>query len=174
MGDLEDRLCSENSGIDGVIGDVVCVSENEWFGFFKRYFIDTSAAWVFYAPIMGCTEYFVVGMGSGEVVKSRVFSACVQAVSMRPYGMFREWWAHYWAADLKSSRVRKLSVEVSAMLMQQVPLYSLTLYCSGASWQEIGTALPVGICIGAVSARPYGYFLDNWRKLWGAKPVLDE
>ena len=138
-----------------------------------RYIVDTTAAWLFYTPLMALSEHYVASMDSREVLHSRLYAAGVHALIMRPYGQFRQWWADYWHANGSSPFLKKLSVDTSAAVMFQLPAYSAILYASGASFKEIAVALPAGLAIGTLTGRPFGYVLDKWRKLWRTKPTLD-
>ena len=139
-----------------------------------NYIVDTTAAWTFYTPTFATMEYLIAGMESEEILKSRLMAAGVQALVMRPYGKFREYWAKKWNANAESSRLKKFLVDTSALSIFQAPLYSAILYFSDVSLEEGLRALPVGILIGAASGRPYGYWLDKWRKIWGKKPTLSK
>lgn len=142
--------------------------------FLRNYAVDTSATIGFYTPIMAAIEHFAAGMDSEEVLKSRLFAAAYHLAFARPYGKFRQQWADLWDADETSSKTKKYCMDTSAMILIQTPVYSAILYLSGASLQEIAVALPVGLTIGALSGRPFGYVLDKWRKVWGTKPTLDK
>ncbi|MBS3170116.1 L-alanine exporter AlaE [Candidatus Woesearchaeota archaeon] len=91
----------------------------------------------------------------------------------RPYGLFRQYWADSWKTDPTSSATKKLIVDTTAHFCFQLPFYSVILYVSGTSLREGITALIAGLTIGAVAGRPFGYFQDKWRKLWGTRPTLD-
>ena len=101
--------------------------------FIRKYTVDTTAAWMFYTPIMASIEKFIAGMDNKEVLKSRLFAAAYHAIFMRPYGKFREWYAKKWKADPDSSRFKKFLVDTSAMILVQTPSYSAILLLSGAS-----------------------------------------
>lgn len=139
-----------------------------------NYLVDVSAAWIFYAPTFATTEYFIAGMSGDKVAKSRLMAAGVQAIIMRPYALFREWWAKYWNAGPKSSQLKKFLVDSTATSIFQIPLYSSMLYLNNCSFEEGIKALSVGIAMGAASGRPYGFWLDKWRKLCGKKPTLSK
>lgn len=145
---------------------------SSWITSAKNYCIDTTAGWMFYTPLMAASEYLIAGMEGEKVLRSRIYAAGVHALVMRPFGKFREWWAKKWKTDETSSWKRKLFVDTSANVMFQVPVYSAILYHSGATIKEIAYALPVGLLIGTLSGRPYGYFLDKCRKVFGAKATL--
>ena len=140
----------------------------------KDYLVDTSAAWMFYTPVMAASEYFVAGMASKEVAKSRLMAMAVNAVVMRPYGKLRQNWADYWNADAHSSTLKKFAVDTSYSVLFQIPVYSSILFASGASFKESCAALPAGLVVGAIVGRPYGYWLDTWRNLLGRKSTLGE
>ncbi len=139
---------------------------------FRSYAADTTISWLYWTPVMAAIES-LSGLETDEILKSRLASICLGAFIARPQGMFRQYWANLWNADAGSSRVKKLAVDTSAQICFQVPLYSIILYFSGASLKEGIAALSTGVAIGALSARPFGYIQDKWRKLWGTKPTLD-
>lgn len=138
----------------------------------KNYFIDITASITFYTPIMAPMEYFIADMSGEEVLKSRSSAIGIAFLAARPNGIFREWWARKWNATPESSRIKKILVDTSSLMVFQIPTYITILTISGASLSEIVVALPTGLAIGVTAGRPYGYFLDKWRKLWGGKPTL--
>ena len=140
----------------------------------KNYFIDITASITFYTPIMAPMEYFIADMSGEEVLKSRSSAIGIAFLAARPNGIFRDWWARKLNATPESSRIKKILVDASALVVFQIPTYTTILTLSGASLSEIIVALPMGIAIGATFGRPYGYYLDKWRKLWGGKPTLEK
>lgn len=139
----------------------------------KDYLVDTSAAWSFYTPALAASELLLAGMDSKEVLKSRLYGMGVQALVMRPYAKFRQWWANYWNTNKDSSSIKKFLVDTSATALYQIPVYSAILYESGASFDEASVALPFGVAIGASLGRLYGKWLDKWKKICGRKSTLD-
>ncbi len=170
--DLEQKLRSENSGLEETLGERLNAEGKV--SAFRNYVVDMTAAWGFYTPLMASVEYFAAGMESEKVLKSRLMAAAYHAVLMRPYGKFRQWWADYWNVDYTSHPLKKFAIDTSAMIIFQVPSYSGILYLAGASLNEVLVALPVGLTVGVLSGRPFGYVLDKWRKLLGTKPTLDK
>ncbi len=138
----------------------------------KDYLVDTSASWVFYTPLMALEEAAIAGMEPNEVIKSRLAGIAVQSLVMRPYGKFRQGWANYWGANESSSKLKKTLIDTSSSVLYQLPVYSSILALAGASFDEICVALPLGLVIGITSGRPYGYFLDKWRKTWKRRSTL--
>jgi len=137
----------------------------------KDYFVDTSAASLFYTPLRAAVEY-ASGMDSHEIIRSRLIALGVHAIVMRPYGKLRQKWADYWQATPESSKLKKFAVDASFSVLHQIPVYSAILYLSGASFEEAKVALPVGVTMGVFTGRPYGYWLDWWRQMWGRKNTL--
>ncbi len=170
MTNLEERASLEERVGNERISNATVASFG---GIVHRYLVDTTAGWLFYTPLMVISEYGIAGMSGEEVLQSRLYAAAVHAVIMRPYGKYREWWATTWKADAHSTPLKKAVVDTTASILFQLPLYSGILYASGASWKEIAVALPAGLAIGTISGRPFGYALDKWRKMWGAKPTLE-
>lgn len=177
---LEQRIGTGDTSLESALEDKVGVSplvpESTLYSVsaLRNYVVDTTAALGFYTPLMASAEYFVAGMEPEKVLKSRLMAAAYHAIMMRPYGKFRQWWADYWHADHTSHPLKKFAVDTSATILFQVPAYSTILYLAGASLKEVLVALPVGLTIGALSGRPFGYVLDKWRKLCGTKPTLDK
>ena len=62
-----DALCSTSSGAQ-------INSYGKAYLAIKNYLVDTTAAWLFYTPVMASVEYFVAGMEPKEVAKSRLLS----------------------------------------------------------------------------------------------------
>ena len=170
---LEELFAEDIGGVERENQESDLSTYNKFISFAKNYAVDTSAFLGFYTPIMASLEYFIAGMESKEVLKSRIYASGYHLLFSRPYGKFRQWYADLWHADYNSSKRKKLLVDTSAMIMTQTPVYSAILYLSGASLKEIAVALPTGLTVGMLSGRPFGYVLDRWRKFCGTKSTLD-
>lgn len=138
--------------------------------FLRKYLLDVTASWMFYTPLMAEAEYFIVGLEPLQIFYSRTFASAIGAMTMRPYGMFRDWWKKKWHVTTASSRLKKFAVDTSAMLIFQIPTYSSILYAAGVAPKQIALALPPAALIGMLSGRAYGFFLDSWRSFWN-RPV---
>ncbi|MBI4738050.1 L-alanine exporter AlaE [Candidatus Woesearchaeota archaeon] len=176
MSDLEDRLSPKDERKETETPDSAASesSRSLWYSAMKDYLVDTSSSLIFYAPVFTFVEYVIAGMESNEVLKSRTIGTIVGIVTARPYGKFREWWSHARRTDSGSSQLKKLLTETSGLTLFTLPCYVATLTIAGASFDETVVALPSGLALSALSSRPYGYFLDRWRKLWGGKPTLSQ
>ena len=149
------------------------VCESSWSNAAKNYLVDTSASWLFYTPMLAISEC-ASGMETKEVVKSRLLAMGVHALVMRPYGKLREKWAKFWNTNSQSSALKKFVVDASISALYQIPIYSAILYASNVSFDEATYALPAGVAIGLCAGRPYGHWLDYWRKTWGLRGTLHE
>ncbi len=139
----------------------------------RGYLIDTSASWLYWTPVMAAVE-FGTGLSSKQVFYSRAIGLLTSVVLARPLGKFREYWSEQCKTDSDSSWIRKYVTDTAGWCLQ-VPLYSLQLYISGVtSLENVIKSLAGGLGTTAVLGRPYGYFLDFWRKKFGAKPVLSK
>jgi hypothetical protein len=138
----------------------------------KRYAVDTFAGITYFQPLLGINEYFISGMDEKEVLKSRLTGLFISLLINRPYGKFRQYWAELWDTNAESSKLRKYLVDSSALVMFQLPLYFGALKISGADNDEIIRALPIGISLGLISGRPFGWYLDKVRTFCGTKATL--
>ena len=140
----------------------------------RDYMIDVCCGLTFFTPLMA-TEEYISGMDAKEIISSRSISAVQGIFTTKIYTDFREFWAGYWNVNAESSSKKKFAVDTSAMLILQIPLYSAILFFSVASLEEAETAMPLSLCIGFMSGRAYGSFLDKWRKKFGGKkPLLED
>ena len=140
----------------------------------RDYSIDTSARIVCYIPPLAAWEKFVAGMDNKEVLNSRGLAILVNMLIARPYGKFREYWTKICKTDENSSFIRKFVTDTSGSVAFGLPTYFGVLYYSGASLEEILTALPFGVVLTATTGRIYGRFLDWYSKKLGGKPVLNK
>jgi len=139
-----------------------------------NYLVDVSAAMMFYQPLMFTMEKVVARLEDEEILKTRLTSMAVNALTMRPYGLFREVWAKFWNADGKSHPIKKMLVDASLASTYTLTVYSTILYFSGVSLEEGLTAVSSAVAISAATGRPFGWWLDKWRKTWGKEPTLSK
>ncbi|MBI2498684.1 L-alanine exporter AlaE [Candidatus Woesearchaeota archaeon] len=141
----------------------------------KSWLVDSVAINLFYTPTLAFNELVIAGMGSYETLKARSISIPLGFLLGRPFGRFREFYAkHIFKADENSSKTRKFLVDTTASLVFNAPVYASILTVSGASLREIAIGLPSYAILNTVLARPYGWFLDQFRKPFGIKPTLDK
>ena len=139
----------------------------------KGYLVDTSARILFYVPAIGVWEKLAAGMENTEVLKSRAGAVLMNLVAGRAHGIIREWLGRMTRTREDSSPARKLVLDTAAATVVGVTSYSTVLACAGVSLDEAMIALPFGLLFTSCTGRPYGRFLDWYRRAWGTTPVLD-
>lgn len=145
----------------------------ESIGSFKAYWVDTTARILWYVPILGIWEKFVVGMDNTEVFISRTAAIAWNIGIGRLHGKIREWLSTLTGITSQSSHYQKILLDTLTGLIVTIVSYSAALALSGASLEEAKIALPFALTFGLVTGRPYGRFLDWYRKKWRTTPVLN-
>ena len=143
-------------------------------GWLKSYMVDTLAGTLFFQPLLAVNEYLIAGMDIDKVIKARIIGTGIGFVMNRPYGKFREYWAKLWNADADSSRLKKFTVDASGLAVMMTPFYAGSLYYAGASLEEMLVAVPTAIASSAALGRPYGWWMDQFRKYFRTNPTLDK
>ena len=150
------------------------VKKYEPIGSTKAFLIDTSARILFYVPVIGVWEKYVAGMENEEVLKSRLSAVALNFVIGRVHGKIREFFSYITKTDENSSKLRKVVVDTAAGFIVGVSSYAAVLYASGASLDEALVAIPFAVGLTTVTGRPFGKFLDVYRKFWGTTPVYEK
>ena len=163
---LDDLTAPKESSSD----DVETKVNDPWL---RRYIASVTATTSFFTPLSGINEYFIAGMEGDEVLQTRLISAGVNFFYGGIYGWFRGKWANFWNTDANSSRLRKLIVDTTGNVTLGVPTYIGILASSGASAKEIAATLPGLFTLVIVTGRPFGWYMDKVKKLFGVKPTLD-
>lgn len=148
-------------------------SNYESIGSFKAYFVDTSARILWYVPVLGLWEKFIVGMDNSEVFISRTAAIAWNFGIGRLHGKTREWLSHLTHITAQSPSYQKLILDTLTGLIVTIVSYTASLALSGASLEEAKIALPFALIFGLTTGRPYGRFLDWYRKKWRTTPVLN-
>jgi hypothetical protein len=149
----------------------------------KAYWVDTLAGQVFWAPVKIVNEVAVqeIMYGDGstwdEVGRAQLASAGLNLLLARPIGKFRDYWMdRVFKVDKKSSRVRKISADLSLAGFLIPGLYTLSLKMAGESWTEVAQMVPTGSLIQMGLAFGYVKFLDKTREKFKTTPdyLLEE
>jgi len=140
---------------------------------FKAYWVDTTARILWYVPILGLWEKFVVGMDNSEVFISRTAAIAWNLGIGRLHGKIREWLSTLTGITAQSPRYKKFFLDTLTGLIVTSVSYTASLALSGASFEEAKIALPFALAFGIATGRPYGRYLDWYRKKWHTKPVLN-
>jgi hypothetical protein len=148
-------------------------STYESIGSFKAYWVDTSARILWYVPILGLWEKLIVGMDNSEVFISRTAAVAWNLGIGRLHGKIREWLSALTGITIQSPRYKKFFLDTLTGLIVTSISYTASLALSGASLEEAKIALPFALIFGLATGRPYGRYLDWYRKKWHTKPVLN-
>ena len=139
----------------------------------KAYWVDTSARILWYVPLLGLWEKFGVGMDNAEILASRSIAIAWNLFLGRFHGKVREWLSKATGIDEHSSGARKLALDTATGMVVTFVSYTTTLMMAGVSLDKAFKAIPFALAFGIATGRPYGRFLDWYRKKWGTLPVLN-
>ena len=127
---------------------------------------DTTALILFFTTTGIVNERWIAGMTWDQVLHARLIGAVLMVPVARPYGLWRDWVMQ----RAGSSHVSKLMWDSVALVSFQVPVYAAIIAFSGAS----GSGLVYGTLGAALMmlllGRPYGAFLNLFRRLFGLPP----
>lgn len=115
-------------------------------------------------------ELGVLHMTLNQSLRSRVMSIPLNILTARPYGIYRDWIIRTLEAALPNSH-SKFAGDILAFCSFQVPLYILILVSSGASVSQALQGSVVVIFVSLLSGRPYGIFLDFFRRLLNSREL---
>jgi len=135
----------------------------------KRYCVDSLATVLFFTVVATLAEVFVARMSLDQVLTSRSTAIPVMLLTGRPYGLWRDLWFRFGAAERRSGAAR-LALDVGAFLTFQVPVYAGILWISGASGAQMAAALGSATVMMALVGRPFGVFLEFCRGLARVAP----
>ncbi|AMX01460.1 L-alanine exporter AlaE [Microbulbifer thermotolerans] len=135
--------------------------------FFLDIFAMNSFSWLIAIPI----ELVLAGMSWQEHLKVRLMALVCNTLIARPFGLYRSWVAHRFGGR---GRLNAYLVDTFVFLSFQLPLYSGSIYLSGAGLREILTASATFILIAGILGRPYGIYLDWLRRMWVKKRPFAE
>jgi hypothetical protein len=132
----------------------------------RAFLADTTALLLFFSTTGALNERFIAGMDWEQVLHARLLGAALMIPVARPYGMWRDWLMTH-AGDSRSSR---LVWDSLALVSFQVPIYALIIWISGASGQDLWVGVISATLLMIVLGRPYGWFLNLVRRLFGLAP----
>lgn len=133
-----------------------------------RKFLADTFALVAFSTLAGMfTELVVAGMTLAQSVQARAMAVPVVLVTARPYGLFRDW-AFKVSKAAEGGWTRRALADMAAFVAFQVPVYATILVLAGATLEQVATACGTAAIILSVAGRPYGLFLEFFRRLLGA------
>ena len=124
--------------------------------------VDTLSTILFFTILAALTELYVAGMEPTDVLKTRLIMVPLMILTGRPYGVWRDW---FFAGTKPTVSWGKSLIDGLAFLTFQLPIYGLTLWITGADFDEISTLLGSTAVLMLIVSRPFGLFLQAMRKL---------
>ena len=124
--------------------------------------VDTLSTILFFTILAALTELYVAGMEPTDVLKTRLIMVPLMILTGRPYGVWRDW---FFAGTKPTVSWSKSLIDGLAFLTFQLPIYGLTLWITGADFDEISTLLGSTAVLMLIVSRPFGLFLQVMRKL---------
>ena len=124
--------------------------------------VDTLSTILFFTILATLTELYVAGMEPTDVLKTRLIMVPLMILTGRPYGVWRDW---FFAGTKPTVSWSKSLIDGLAFLTFQLPIYGLTLWITGADFDEISTLLGSTAVLMLIVSRPFGLFLQAMRKL---------
>ena len=124
--------------------------------------VDTLSTILFFTILAALTELYVAGMEPTDVLKTRLIMVPLMILTGRPYGVWRDW---FFAGTKPTVSWSKSLIDGLAFLTFQLPIYGLTLWITGADFDEISTLLGSTAVLMLIVSRPFGLFLQAMRKL---------
>lgn len=129
----------------------------------RAYLVDTLAGLLFFTVVAGFSEFVIAGLSWQQVLVSRLTTVPVLFVTGWPYGLWRDrLLIRLWASG--RGQMRDLVVDTIAFVSFQVPVYIGILFLVGAEPDEMFRALGSAIVLMIALSRPYGLFLDCFRR----------
>ena len=130
----------------------------------RRAFIaDTTALILFFTTTGLTNERFIAGMSWEQVLHARLLGAILMVPVGRPYGIWRDWLMQH----ARPGRLSQLLWDSLALVSFQVPIYALIIWISGASGQDLWAGVISATLLMVFLGRPYGWFLNLVRRLFG-------
>jgi len=131
----------------------------------RRFLADTTAMIIFSTCVGMFIEIIVAGLTIEQSALVRLTAIPVILFAGRPYGIYRDWLLRC-LPETSRTELSVSAVDTLANTSFQVSLYVILLAMNGASTEQVLKASTTAAVVNFVIGRPYGYFLDFWRKLF--------
>ena len=138
-----------------------------------NYAVDTAAMIAFSTPIAMANEVFVAGMTPFESLKARGIATVVNSLTARPYGKYRDYIFEKSGIKENTGFVKKAVTDTLTFATFQAPLYGTILAISGADLKQVIVGTATITALSGFIGRPYGAFLDTFRKFFGKKAAYE-
>jgi hypothetical protein len=130
---------------------------------------DTSAAVSFSLAVGTANEMLIAGLTPEQCLKSRAISTCNNLLLGRPYGWYRDRIYKVLKCDQESSHLKRVLANTTSFATFWAPIYAGVLYATGADSEQIEKGYLTATAMSTFIGAPYGYYLDNVRRLFRVK-----
>lgn len=139
----------------------------------KYWAADSTISLLYYTPIMGLSEFYIMDLNYSELVVTRSMGFLLSVTTAKPYTWIRNYVADKLNTTEESSKNRKYWTETLAAFIFYTPQYLATLYLSGAQ----GDAFYIGLGLSTsmvITSRIFGRVTDKFRSLVGLEGLLND
>jgi hypothetical protein len=131
---------------------------------------DTLALVTFAFAVGMFAEVVVSGLSIFQSLQSRLMAIPLNTAVARPYGMYRDW-LFFKTRAREKGRLAPAAVDIFALWTFMMPQYAAVLFFVGAAPAQILTACLTVSVLMSLIGRPYGLYLELWRRVFGLVEV---
>ena len=136
----------------------------------SRLVADTLALVTFAFAVGMFAEVVVSGLSLYQSLQSRLMAIPLNTAVARPYGMYRDWLFSR-TRGRQRGKLLQMAVDIFAMWTFMMPQYAAVLFFVGAAPGQIFTACVTISVLMLLIGRPYGLYLELWRRIFGLVEV---
>lgn len=111
-------------------------------------------------------EVVVSGLSVFQSLQSRLIAIPLNTAVARPFGIYRDWLFSR-ARARQRGKLARIAVDIFALWSFMMPQYAAVLFFVGAAPGQILTACLTISVVMTMIGRPYGLYLELWRRLFG-------
>lgn len=134
----------------------------------RNYAIDTGANISFYGPVNMFNEVIIAGMNPEQSLKVRMSGAIVSLFSGRTYGKIRGKIYNLTGINENTGQIKKALVDTASSFFYGLPIYIVQMAVAGVDRKHMLYGIGTNLISSAITARPYGAYLDLLRKSFKA------
>ncbi len=131
---------------------------------------DTVALVSFAFAVGMFAEVAVAGLTVFQSLESRFMAIPLNTLVARPYGIYRDWLFEKTRARQRG-RLLRIAVDIAALWTFMMPQYAAVLFFVGAGPAQILSACLTISAVMSVVGRPYGLYLELWRRIFGSAEI---
>lgn len=132
----------------------------------RKFLADITASIIFFTIAAALSELLIVRLTVEQVIDARLAALPLMVLAARPYGWYRDLVFETFGV-VNRGRLAQTVIDTFTFISFQLPVYAAILWWVGATVPQILIACASTIVLMAISARPFGLFLDLVRRLFG-------